>query len=65
MISLSIIELVNHDLPIHFERQDLTAAYGWGYGIMGVILGTGVLAGAIYFMVVTAREGKKKALPQA
>jgi hypothetical protein len=65
MISLSIIELANHDLPIHLESQDLTASYGWGYGIMGLILGVGVLSAAIYFMIVTAKEGKKKALPQA
>jgi hypothetical protein len=65
MISLSIIELVNLDLPIHLESQTLTSSYGYGYGIMGVILGAGVLAAAIYFMIVTAREGKKKALPQA
>jgi hypothetical protein len=66
MISLSIIELVNHDLPIHLESNDnFTSNYGWGYGIMGVILGAGVLAAAIYFMIVTAKEGKKKALPQA
>jgi hypothetical protein len=65
MLSLSIIELANHDLPIHLESQDLTSSYGWGYGIMGVILGTGVLAAAIYFMIVTGKEGKKKVLPQA
>jgi hypothetical protein len=63
LLSIGIIELVNFDtIMIHLESSTLKSDYGYGYGIMAIVLGSALLLASIYFAIVT---GKEKATPTA
>jgi hypothetical protein len=67
MLALGIIEVVNYSTEkIHMESSTLSAAtYGYGYGIMLLILGSAALLAAIYFAAVTGKEAGKKPVAKA
>jgi hypothetical protein len=64
LFSLSVIEIVLHDTEkVHMESSSLSASsYGYGFGIMGLVLASLALLSGIYFIVVTAKESQKKTL---
>jgi hypothetical protein len=57
LLSIGIIELVNFDtIMIHLESSTLKSDYGYGYGIMAIVLGSALLLASIYFAIVTGKE---------